>query len=92
VWLDSVRLGTLPIVDRDQLASATGFESALVKQSNEWLDSEEKLAEFLKRVQQPLRTGNRFREFLDELPACDKRRLLEAEGRLLSLLQAEDQP
>ena len=92
VWLDSVRLGTLPIVDRDQLASATGFESALVKQSNEWLASEEKLAEFLKRVQQPLRTGNRFREFLDELPACDKRRLLEAEGRLLSLLQAEDQP
>ncbi len=84
---------TLPVVDRGQLAQAGGFEAALVKETDAWLGSEQNLIELAKRVQQPLRKGTRFREFLEEPTVVGSRLLLEeAEAHLLGVLGADEQP
>ncbi len=91
VWLDQVTVGTIPVVDRMEVGRSGGFQAALVQLTDALSGSNADSTDLQTRVRAPLINGTQFDELLPPINRDDAReKILQAEGRLLGLMEAEE--
>jgi exonuclease SbcD len=91
-WLDSVTIKTRPLLSRSDVARSAAFEGALVRLTDALLTSDEDLAHLTEVIETPLITRRRFDDLLPKLERAEFRRIvLQAESRLLGLLDIEEE-
>jgi len=90
VWLDHVTVSTIPVVDRIEVGRSGGFQAALVQLTDALIGSRPASTDLQTRVRAPLVNGTQFDDLLLTPNAYDAReKILQAEGRLLGLMEAE---
>ena len=90
VWLDHVTVSTIPVVDRIEVGRSGGFQAALVQLTDALIGSHPASTDLQTRVRAPLVNGTQFDDLLPTPNAYDAReKILQAEGRLLGLMEAE---
>lgn len=88
VWVARLTPGTSAPVDRERLRQAPGFLAELIQASDELAADPSAAVEAIERLKDPLRTGARFREFLDQVSEEEAAKIFgRAENRLLGLLE-----